>query len=221
MMANTGRAELYAVAEASADPLALARLDAALGAAPCAALLIAAPPGRRLDSQSAAPMIARAQRRGAAALLWGDPSLALALGADGAHLPWSEDAIKAYEEARGHLGADRAAGADAGFSRDAAMRLAEAGADYVSFGWPARVADEAEDFVRCLDLVEWWAELFEIPCVAFGAVSPGEALAFARAGADFVALRVPLSGSPDEAAAWFAAMAAAAHGIASTGAPTS
>lgn len=208
-MADTGGAELYAVAEAHSAPEALARFDAALDAAACAAVLLVAPPGHALDLQSAAPMIARAQRRGSAAVLWGEPGLAGALGADGAHLPWSGDVLKAYEEARGHLGASRIVGADAGRSRDAAMRLAEAGADYVSFGWPGRVAGVDEDVARDLDLVGWWADLFEIPCVAFGAASPDEARAYARAGANFVAARVPLSGSHDEIGAWFSAMAAA------------
>jgi thiamine-phosphate pyrophosphorylase len=37
-----------------------------------------------------------------------------------------------------------------------------------------------------LDFIRWWAELFEVPCVALDAVEPAEAGELAGLGADFV-----------------------------------
>ena len=66
------------------------------------------------------------------------------------------------------------------------MVAAEAGADYVMFGEPDAAGHQpSHDAV--IDRVAWWAELFEIPCVAYAseldAVTP-----LADAGADFVAI---------------------------------
>ncbi len=58
------------------------------------------------------------------------------------------------------------------------------GADYVLFG------DLDGPFEATLDAVEWWAELFEVPCVGI-ATSLEEAEALAEAGAEFVALSGP------------------------------
>ncbi|OYY22957.1 MAG: hypothetical protein B7Y65_03790, partial [Azorhizobium sp. 35-67-15] len=42
-------------------------------------------------------------------------------------------------------------------------------------------------FEEVLDMIAWWAEVFEVPCVGV-ATSAEEAEQLARAGADFVAL---------------------------------
>jgi thiamine-phosphate pyrophosphorylase len=64
------------------------------------------------------------------------------------------------------------------------MAAGEAGADYVLFGEPdphgQRPSAEA-----IAERLQWWAELFEPPCVGF-AVSRDEAAEFAAAGADFI-----------------------------------
>jgi thiamine-phosphate pyrophosphorylase len=64
------------------------------------------------------------------------------------------------------------------------MAAGEAGADYVLFGEPdpngQRPSTEA-----ITERLQWWAELFEPPCVGF-ATTLGEAKEFAAAGADFV-----------------------------------
>jgi thiamine-phosphate pyrophosphorylase len=62
------------------------------------------------------------------------------------------------------------------------MVAAEAGADYLMFGDNARPSLEA-----VIERVSWWAEVFEIPCVAF-ATSLDEVGPLADAGADFVAI---------------------------------
>ena len=64
------------------------------------------------------------------------------------------------------------------------MAAGEAGADYVLFGEPdARGQRPSVEAIA--ERLEWWAELFEPPCVGFAA-SREEADEFAAAGADFV-----------------------------------
>ena len=59
-------------------------------------------------------------------------------------------------------------------------------ADYVMFGEPE--ADGSRpSFAAILERVGWWAELFEVPCVAYAA-TPDEVGQLAAAGADFVAV---------------------------------
>ena len=66
-------------------------------------------------------------------------------------------------------------------SRDDAMTAAEEGADYVLFGEPDKDG-ERPSFDAIMERVEWWAELFQVPCVAFAA-SADEVAPLAAAGA--------------------------------------
>ena len=198
-MARNTAARLYLVVEAGADPRALAPL---LGAADAAALLIVAAEGGRLDVAGARPLVEMAQANGVAALITADASLARTLRADGVHLPWSKDVIARFGEAREILGGRYIVGADAGRSRHDAMTLGEAGADYVGFGIPSHVKDRDTARERRLDLVAWWSEIFELRGVAFDVETADDAAALARAGADFVAVRVPASLAAEERAAW-------------------
>ncbi len=88
------------------------------------------------------------------------------------------------------LGTRYIVGVDVGRSRHDAMTLAEAGADYIAFGIPPHVEDRAASAARRLELVAWWSEIFEIPCVAFDVDTADDATALAGAGADFVAMRL-------------------------------
>jgi thiamine-phosphate pyrophosphorylase len=101
-------------------------------------------------------------------------------GADGAHLTGME----AMEDALPSLKPDRIAGVGGLVTRHDSMAAGEAGADYVLFGEPdakgQRPSTEA-----IAERLQWWAELFEPPCIGFAA-SCEEASEFAAAGADFV-----------------------------------
>jgi thiamine-phosphate pyrophosphorylase len=198
-MARDIAARLYLVVEAGADPRALAPL---LGVADAAALLVAAPEAGSLEVTGVRPLVEMAQAKGVAALIEGDAQLARTLRADGVHLPWSKDVVARFDEAREVLGGRYIVGADAGRSRHDAMILGEAGADYVGFGIPAHVEDRETARERRLDLVAWWSEIFELPGVALDVETAEDAAALARAGVDFVAVRMPATVAPEERAVW-------------------
>jgi thiamine-phosphate pyrophosphorylase len=180
--------QLYAVLEAGED--ALARLQAALDATPIASVLIRPAAGASLDAGSTKPLVDLAQKGNAAALLAGDAQLARTLRADGVHLDAGKDLAATYEQARGIIGDRGIVGVDVGISRHDAMALAEAGADYIAFGAPAHLNDRDKGRARRDELVAWWAEIFEVPCVVFDVETGEEAERLTRAGAEFVAVEL-------------------------------
>jgi thiamine-phosphate pyrophosphorylase len=180
------QSRLYVVAVAGADPQQVAGL---LDAAGAATMLIASGGDGPLSAAVARPLVELAQGKDVAALIAGDAQLARTLRADGVHLPWSDDIAAQFGEAREILGTRYIIGVDVGRSRHDAMTLAEAGADYIAFGIPPHVEDRDTAKSRQLELIAWWGEIFEIPCVAFDVDDGADAVALAAAGADFVALR--------------------------------
>ncbi|MGE5512202.1 MAG: thiamine phosphate synthase [Bacteroidota bacterium] len=180
------------------DESARKRLEAALSAGGIASVIILPQRDQPLVADLARPLVSVAQQAGAAALILDEARLARALGADGVHLQAGSSAAD-YEAARELLGRGSIVGADAGRSRDAAMRLGEAGADYIGFGIPDFVTDRSSARERRLDLIQWWAEIFEVPCVALDVDAQEDAEELARAGADFVAIRLAGSTSTDAA----------------------
>jgi thiamine-phosphate pyrophosphorylase len=164
------------------DPSQLvASLPGLLAAVDVAAVLL------RLRETDQRTMISRikalaspVQDGGAALLLDGHVELVARGGADGAHLT----GLAAMEDAMPSLKPDRIAGVGGLTTRHDSMAAGEAGADYVLFGEPdakgQRPSSEA-----IAERLQWWAELFEPPCVGFAA-SREEAGEFAAAGADFV-----------------------------------
>ena len=177
---------LYLAVEPGAG--AADRLLAALSAAPAAAVLIGPIADGRSDTAAVRMLVEAAQAKGCAALIEQDARLARTLKADGVHLAWSEDIAERYTEAREMLGAGANIGVSAGASRHEAMVLAEAGADYIGFGRDTTLPDDADMDDHRLEQVEWWAEIFAVPCVAFDVTSVGEAAELAEAGADFLVL---------------------------------
>jgi thiamine-phosphate pyrophosphorylase len=130
------------------------------------------------------------QGAGAALLVDGRPDIVARAGADGAHLA-GPDALKA---ALPRLKPNHIAGAGRLRSRHDAMVVAEAGADYVMFGEPdAAGLRPSRDAV--IDRVAWWAEVFEIPCVAYAAALDDIDVLVA-AGADFIAVGDALFDDP-------------------------
>src|SRR6185437_2082387 len=173
---------LYLATPVVEDPSALAAtLDEALAAADIAAVLLRLKPVdqptmiRRV--KALAPAI---QAKGAALLLDGNVELVARSGADGAHLT----GIAAIQDALASLKPDRIAGVGGLITRHDSMSAGEAGADYVLFGEPD-AKGQRPSVAAIAERLQWWAELFEPPCVGFAA-SRQEAHEFATAGADFV-----------------------------------
>ncbi len=145
------------------------------------------------------------QSRGVAFLLNDRADLVRATGADGAHVGQEDlDATAA----RAMLG-DLTLGVTCHDSRDLAMRAGEAGADYVAFGafFPTTTKDapiSAEP-----ELLTWWSELMELPCVAIGGITAENCAPLVQAGAGFLAVVSAVWSHPDGPAAGVRAMNAA------------
>lgn len=159
----------------------LASLPGLLADADIAAVLLRLKPTDQRTMISRVKTLAPAiQDSGAALLLDGHVELVARAGADGAHLT----GIAALEEALPSLKPDRIAGVGGLPTRHDSMAAGEQGADYVLFGEPD--AKGTRPSVEAIaERLEWWAELFEPPCVGYAA-SFDEAREFAAAGADFV-----------------------------------
>jgi thiamine-phosphate pyrophosphorylase len=120
-----------------------------------------------------------AQKRGVACLVE-DAQLAVRADADGVHVAALGDKL---EEAIDSLKPGKIVGAGGIVSRDGAMTVGEADVDYLMFGGP----DESLPFAEVLERVSWWAEIFNLPCVAY-AHKLEEIAEFAHANVDFIAL---------------------------------
>jgi len=94
------------------------------------------------------------------------------LGLDGVHLSHSRMSVR---DVRKELGKDRIVGAAAGTSRHQGLILAEAEADYVSFGPVGDTGVLGDDARAEDDLFAWWTEVVETQCVAEGGVSVEDA----------------------------------------------
>jgi len=173
---------LYLATPVVDDPASLvAELPGLLASADVAAVLV------RLKETDQRTMISwikalapPVQKAGAALLIDGHAELVARGGADGAHLP----GIAALKEALPSLKPDRIAGVGGLTTRHHSMDAGEMGADYLLFGEPDAKGQRPSS-QAITERLDWWAELFEPPCVGFAA-SLQEAHEFAAAGADFV-----------------------------------
>ena len=188
---------LYLATPVVDDPSSwLASLPGLLAQADVAAVLL------RLETTDQRTMISRIktlapviQDSGAALLLDGHVELVARAGADGAHLT----GIEAMEDALPTLKPDRIAGVGGLTTRHDSMAAGEAGADYVLFGEPD-ASGQRPSVEAIAERLQWWAELFEPPCVGFAA-SLEEIGEFAEAGADFVLVGEFIWADPRGAAA--------------------
>lgn len=125
------------------------------------------------------------QRRNVAFLVNDRPDLALKCDADGTHVG-QED--MSYDQARRLLGPSKIVGVTCHASRHLAMEGAEKGADYVAFGAFFATSTKQAKATASLDILEWWAEIFEIPCVAIGGITVENCPPLVKAGADFLSV---------------------------------
>jgi thiamine-phosphate pyrophosphorylase len=160
-----------------------AALKAAVGAIDVAAVLLRLEPaGERELTNRVKALSAIVQPAGAALVLDGHAEFAGRSGADGAHLT----GLEAFSAAVDSLKPARIAGCGGLHSRDDAMAAGERGADYVMFG-ELEADGSRPSFGAIVERIEWWANLFEVPCVAYAATLD-EVGPLAAAGADFVAI---------------------------------
>ena len=203
--------QLYLITPPALDPLAFRdRLAAALDAGQVAALQLRL---KDLDDDALRRAIdvlrPVAQARGAAFLLNDRPDLAADTGCDGAHVG-QEDTDAAT--ARRLLGPDLQLGVSCYDSRDLAMAAGEAGADYVAFGSFFPSTTKSTGIRAGTDLLHWWSELMEPPCVAIGGITAENCAPLVQAGANFLAVVSAVWDHPDGEAAGVRAMLAAIDG---------
>lgn len=162
------------------------RLARALDAAPVAAFQFRV---KGMDEHQAArlaePLQAICAARDVAFIVNDSIGLAKRIGADGVHLGQSDGTVA---DARERLGRDAQIGVTCQGSRHLAMEAGDAGADYVAFGafFPSTTKDT--EHRAELDVLTWWHDLMEIPCVAIGGITPENCAPLVEAGADFLAV---------------------------------
>jgi thiamine-phosphate pyrophosphorylase len=170
----------------SAEPFD-GQLAAACGGADVSAVLLRlAPADERTLIKTIKTLAPVAQGAGAAVLVEvpGDLDAALIAargGADGVHSAGGD--LKSLRE---RLREGRMLGAGRLRTKHDAMTAGEAGVDYVMFGEP-KPDGYVPPFEQTVERAEWWAEIFETPCVAYAPTL--EAVhEVAGTGAEFVAV---------------------------------
>ncbi|WP_417621537.1 thiamine phosphate synthase [Parasphingorhabdus sp.] len=161
------------------------RLRAALEAGPVAAFQFRVKDtGEEEAARLAEPLKAICDEFDVAFIVNDDVGLAKRLNADGVHLGQGDESLKA---AREQLGPDIQIGITCHDSRHLAMEAGEGGANYVAFGAFFPTTTKETHYKPGLDILQWWAEMMEIPCVAIGGISPENCQPLVDAGADFIA----------------------------------
>lgn len=179
------------------------RLERAVKAGPVAAFQFRV---KNIDQHEAArlaePLQAICRAEDVAFVVNDDVSLAKRLGADGVHLGQQDgpEGILDIREARERLGRETQIGVTCHASRHLALEAGEAGADYVAFGAFFPSETKQSEHRPELSLIEWWAEMVEIPCVAIGGITPENCAPLIEAGADFLAVSHAVWGGDEVAA---------------------
>jgi len=134
------------------------------------------------------------QQHDVAFILNDRPDLAAELGCDGVHVG-QEDA--SYADARRLMGDDAIVGVTCHDSRHLALEAAEAGADYVAFGAFFDTGTKSPKSRAGRDILNWWADVMEVPCVAIGGITADNCGPLIEAGADFLAVSAGVWMHPD------------------------
>ncbi len=137
------------------------------------------------------------QNHGTLVIMNDNPELAKEVGADGVHLGQSD---MDYFSSRELLGGDAIIGITCHNSKQLAFEAASAGADYVAFGAFFETETKAAKYRADEEILTWWQEAVEIPCVAIGGITVDNAQTIISAGADFIAVSSGVWSHPDGAA---------------------
>ena len=205
-MAGDG-CRLYLITPPALDPLPFRdRLAAALDAGDVAAVQLrlkdASDDAIRRAIDALRPVT---QDRGVAFLLNDRPDLAVAHGCDGAHVGQTDTPARDARKILGKL----TMGVTCHASRDLAMQAGDDGADYVAFGAFFPTATKETTAQADPELLRWWSELMELPCVAIGGITAENCAPLVAAGADFLAVVGAVWNHTDGPAAGVRAMNAA------------
>ena len=185
-MTDISSCQLYLISPLDVGGDFSQRLRQALEAGPVAAFQFRV---KDIDPEEAArlaePLKAICDEFDVAFIVNDDVALAERLGADGIHLGQGDESLK---NARAALGKDVQIGITCHDSRHLAMEAGEGGANYVAFGAFFPTETKETQYKPELDIVQWWAEMIEIPCVAIGGITPDNCRPLIDAGADFLAV---------------------------------
>lgn len=205
-------ARLYLITPVLEDASFAPRLAEACGTGAVAAVLLrlASADERTLINQVKA-LAPAAQEHGAALIVTVEGKADLTIvaargGADGIHISGDPGLVR---ELRERLNGDRAIGAGGIRTKDDAMTLGEAGADYLLFGEP-RPDGSVPSLESVVERAAWWAEIFETPCVAY-APSLDAVETLAATHAEFIALSDAVWSHADGPAAGVKAAAGILH----------
>jgi thiamine-phosphate pyrophosphorylase len=198
------RCRLYLITPPKLEPRAFADdLKRALGGGDVASLQLRLKDVSDDDIRRAIEILMPiAQKADVAFILNDRPDLAAEMRCDGVHVG-QDDA--SYTEARAAMGKNAIVGVTCHNSRHLAMEAAEAGADYVAFGAFFPTQTKEPKTKADIELIEWWAEMMVVPCVAIGGITVENARPLMDAGADFIAVSAGVWNFPQGPAAAVAA----------------
>jgi len=207
-MTNTPTCRLYLLSPPGFSPAPFADdLDKALAAGDAACLLLQMPQaedGALRDTIAALAPVCH--KHDVALIVEGHAEIAADSDADGVQVAAAD-----YAKARGLVGVDAIVGVTSLRSRHTATDAAESAADFVAFGADSvasgadseafanddadQTLDAEGEIFSQIDMIRWWQDLIEVPCIALGSSAGGQnglsltdCTALAAAGADFVAV---------------------------------
>ena len=170
------------------------RLKAALDADDVAAVQLRLKPASDdMIARAAQALRPIVQDRGVAFILNDQPDIAAKTGCDGAHIGVEDMPLR---EAQRLMGPDAIIGVTCKTSRHRAMEAAEQGASYVAFGAFFDSATRGVIAEADPEILEWWSQLMEVPCVAIGGITPENCGPLVKAGADFICASAGVWGHP-------------------------
>ncbi|MGB5092818.1 MAG: thiamine phosphate synthase [Parvibaculum sp.] len=191
-MSDDLRCRLYLITPPRLNPVAfLDTMKAALdgGDVACVQLRLKSEGDRTADADTIRKateiLMPLVQSYDAAFLINDAVAIAADMDADGVHIGQSD---MAYAEARKLMGADKIIGVTCHNERHTAMLAGEQGADYVAFGAFYDTDTKTAKTRAEPEILTWWSEIFEIPCVAIGGITTENAAPLVKAGADFLAV---------------------------------
>jgi|TARA_R100000501_G_scaffold17783_1_gene33793 thiamine-phosphate pyrophosphorylase len=178
--------QLYLISPPAYDPGFPEVLKAALDAGPVAAFQLRLKGASDMEILRAGGVLKPILQAYDVALIINDRAdLASSLEADGVHLGQGDGSVA---EARTLLGHEAQIGVTCHASRHLALEAGDQGADYVAFGAFYDTVTKETAHRPDPSLLGWWTTISEVPCVAIGGITPGNAGPLIEGGADFLAV---------------------------------